>query len=191
MSLDPAIVLALATQCAPGVSAQTMLALAHAESGLDPFAIGVNGGDRPRVRARTAAEAVALARAHIAAGRDVDLGLAQINVRNLARLGLTLEAAFDPCRNLAASAQVLADGYARGVRRVGSGQAALRIALSYYNTGDAGRGLRNGYVNRVIASARSGRAQRPPPITPDAAASSAVRLRVVSTFVFSPTGATP
>ncbi len=164
MPLNPALVTALATQCAPGVAPETMLAVARAESALNPFAIGVNGATGPRPRPTNADEAAALARALIARGHDVDLGLGQINVRNLRRLGLTVEAAFDPCSNLAASARVLREGYARGRGAHGPGQAALRVAFSVYNTGDLQRGFRNGYVARVVAHA--GPAPRPAPGTP-------------------------
>lgn len=194
MSLEPALVLALAVQCAPRVAPETVLAVAHAESALDPLAIGVNDGAPVRLRPQTPAEAAGLARDLIAQGRDIDLGLGQINVRNLARLGLTLEAAFDPCQNLAASARILEEGYRRGVARVGAGQPALRIALSYYNTGDPQRGERNGYVRRVVAHAhprssrrRPGREGFPglPPARP------AVRLRAAGAFVLSPSGVAP
>ncbi len=151
--LDSQAVIDLAVQCAPGVAPATLLAVARAESGLDPLAIGVNGAGSRRPRPSTAADAVAAAKTLVASGRDIDLGLGQINVRNLARLGLSIEAAFDPCRNLAAAAEVLREGYARGRARHGPGQAALRVALSVYNTGDAERGFANGYVARVVAKA--------------------------------------
>lgn len=192
MSMDPAIVLALAAQCAPDVSAQTLLAVARAESALNPFAIGVNGGGALRSRPTSALGAAQTARDLIRQGRNVDLGLGQINVHNLKRLGLTPEAAFDPCRNLAASARVLREGYDRATATMGSGQAALHVALSYYNTGDPQRGFRNGYVARVIAHAAPGSAPPAPrsPALPSRFAD-AVRLRASAAFVISPSGATP
>lgn len=158
MPLSSAFVMALAAQCAPGVAPETMLAVVRAESALDPLAIGVNGAAGLRRRQPTNVnEATAQARELIARGYDIDLGLGQVNVRNLSRLGLTLDAAFDPCANLSAAARVLRDGYARGLAAHGPGQAALRVAFSLYNTGDLQRGFRNGYVARVLAHAR------PPP----------------------------
>lgn len=164
--LDPQVVVDLAAQCAPGVAPATLLAVARTESGLDPLAIGVNGARSRRPQPSTAAEAVAAARSLVASGRDIDLGLAQINIRNLARLGLSIEAAFDPCRNLAAAGKVLREGYARGRARHGPGQAALRVALSVYNTGHAERGFANGYVARVVAKA--GARMPPAPTAPPA-----------------------
>jgi len=201
MPLSPELVLALAAQCAPGVAPPTLLAIARAESALDPLAIGVNGPKAPRGRATSTAEAVSVASSLLKAGRDLDLGLTQINVRNLPRLGLSLEAAFDPCRSLAAGARVLQDGYARGAARHGPGQPALRVALSYYNTGHAERGFANGYVARVTAQAglRPKRPARPaasaaitaaPPKAADAFGR-AGGARLAASFVFSPSGATP
>lgn len=144
---------ALAARCAPTVAVETLLSVAKVESGFNPLAIGVNGQPAITVRAANRREAVEEASELIAAGRSVDLGLGQINSRNLDWLGLSVEAAFDPCLNLAASARVLAGGYARGAGRRRGEQPALLTALSYYNTGNPDRGFRNGYVARVTNAA--------------------------------------
>lgn len=145
--------LALAAQCAPAVAPETLLSVVRVESGFDPLAIGVNGKPRMIVKAATRTEAVSKASALIVAGRSVDLGLAQINSRNLAWLDLTVEDAFDPCRNLAAAARVLRSGYDADRASVLGEQQALRVALSRYNTGDAVRGFDNGYVAKVVSAA--------------------------------------
>ena len=151
MSLPLPQVLALAAQCAPAVAPETLLSVVQVESGFNALAIGVNGAPRVTVVARTPAEAAQKASALIAAGRSVDLGLAQINSKNLAWLGLSVEAAFDPCRNLAAAARVLQAGYEPG--DAVDVQPALLRALSRYNTGDARRGFNNGYVAKVTKAA--------------------------------------
>jgi type IV secretion system protein VirB1 len=157
--LDLTNLLALAPACAPAVAPSTLLAVAKVESGFDPFAIGVNGPAPQHLTFADASKAAQTARTLIAEGRNIDLGLSQVNVRNLGWLGLSVEAAFDPCRNLAASAQVLEAGYAKARATEGSEQAAVRVALSYYNTGTDSRGFRNGYVSRVVrAAAQLGRA---------------------------------
>ena len=152
MPIDLPDMMALAQACAPTVAASTLLAVAQAESGFEPLAIGVNGRRPGRIIAPSRAQAITLAERLIAAGGAPDLGIAQINSRNLAWLGLSVADAFDPCRNLGASARVLAAGYDRATPQPGAEQAALRTALSYYNTGDAQRGLRNGYVTKVVAA---------------------------------------
>jgi type IV secretion system protein VirB1 len=153
MPIDLPTMMNLAQACAPTVATSTLLAVAKAESGFEPLAIGVNGRHPARIVAPSKADAVATAERLVAAGGAPDLGLAQINVRNLAWLGLSVADAFDPCHNLAASARVIAAGYDRASPRPGAEQAALRIALSYYNTGDPQRGFRNGYVAKVTAAA--------------------------------------
>jgi type IV secretion system protein VirB1 len=190
MPLDPTTVLALASVCAAGVAPTTLLAVARAESGLEPLAIHVNGVGTGALHPGTQAQALALARAWVAAGRTVDLGLGQINTRTLAALGVPLEAAFDPCRNLHATAAVLTRGYRAGVSQAGPGQRALRIAFSLYNTGDARRGFANGYVARVTSapgqqfrSAPAARAAAPWDVFAVASAR--------STDILIPNGATP
>lgn len=151
--LDLVALLALAERCAPQVAPETMAAVAWTESRFDPLAIGVNRGARPAARPRSAEEAARVARRLLDRGANIDLGLAQINSANLARLGLTPETAFDPCRNLRAAATVLLEGYRPGGPSPTERQAALRVALSRYNTGHPERGFRNGYVARVERAA--------------------------------------
>lgn len=153
MSMTLAALLLLAQDCAPTVAPETLLSVVRVESGFEPLAIGVNGRARKSLRPPTRAAAVQQAAELIAGGANVDLGLGQINSGNLEWLGLTLEDAFDPCRNLAAAAKVLATNYT-GAAAGRAPQAALRAALSMYNTGDASRGVRNGYVGKVSAAAK-------------------------------------
>ena len=153
MTLSLAAAVALAAQCAPSVAPETLLSVVHVESRFDPLAIGVNGVPRVAVAPVSVDDAVTKAAALIAAGRSIDLGLAQINSKNLAWLGLSLREVFEPCTNLRAAARILQHGYGRSdAGRVGE-QAALKTALSYYNTGHPIRGITNGYVGKVTAAA--------------------------------------
>jgi type IV secretion system protein VirB1 len=155
MALSLAAALALAAQCAPTVAPETLLSVVQVESRFEPLAIGVNGLPRVTLAPASVDEAVARAGELIAAGRSVDLGLAQINSKNLQWLGLSLREVFEPCANLQAAARVLQDGYGRSDSGAVGEQAALRTTLSYYNTGHRSRGVRNGYVGKVeAASAR-------------------------------------
>ena len=141
-------------RCAPQVAPSTARALVQIESGANPWAIHVNGGRLER-QPRTRPEAIATASALRAAGWDFDAGLAQINVRNIDRLGVPLAQAFDPCTNLGLMQRILGDCFARASRYVGGGQAALRDALSCYNTGNFRDGFRRGYVGQVLDAAHN------------------------------------
>jgi type IV secretion system protein VirB1 len=153
MAITLAAALALAAQCAPAVAPETLLSVVQVESRFDPLAIGVNGAPRIVVEPTSVDDAVTRAAALIAAGRNIDLGLAQINSKNLSWLGLSLAEVFEPCTNLRAAARILQDDYGRSdAARVGE-QAALKTALSYYNTGHPARGLTNGYVAKVASAA--------------------------------------
>lgn len=149
MLAAPAL-LALAQQCAPAIHPQTILAIVKVESGGKPLAINVNGAKNPPPAANVA-EAAQHVHRYIKAGYSVDIGLGQINSRNLRWLGLTVEKAFEPCANLAAAAKVLHTNYNQ-VRDGREPQTALRMALSMYNTGSPARGFSNGYVAKVVGA---------------------------------------
>ncbi len=138
-------------QCAPNVAPQTIAAIIHVESGGNPQAIGINGLRGPRPHPKTPTEAARLARYYIARGYSVDLGLMQINSRNLPGLGETIESILEPCHNIRAGSHILSRGYAGATRRFGPGQDALKAALSAYNTGNYELGFRNGYVAKYYS----------------------------------------
>ena len=128
-----------------------MAAIIRTESGFDLLAIHDNTTGRT-LHPVNLQEAIATASALISAGHSLDLGLGQINSRvNLASRRITVAEAFDPCTNLRVSAQVLVEGYT--ACRTGDAQNCIAEALSRYNTGNAIRGIANGYVQRVQASA--------------------------------------
>ena len=143
----------LAQECAPGVAHQTLAAIVKTESAFKPLAIGINGRAKLPRHPDTKEKAVATAKWLIANGYNIDLGLGQVNSANLRKTGLTIEDAFDPCRNLAASASILRWNYEAAKRQISNDQQALNAALSMYNTGSFTRGFNNGYVRRVQASA--------------------------------------
>jgi type IV secretion system protein VirB1 len=151
MAYSATALLALASQCAPSVAPETVLAIIQTESSGEQFALNVNGGRQP-ARQANAADAATTARRYVAAGYSVDLGLGQINSRNMRWLGLTWETVFDPCTNVAALGRVLTTNY-NAVSAGRDPQTALRVALSMYNTGSQTRGFRNGYVAKVERNA--------------------------------------
>jgi type IV secretion system protein VirB1 len=142
----------LALACAPAVHGRTAHALVATESGFNPHAIGVVGGQLDR-QPRNHAEALATAEHLQTEGWNFSVGLAQINQKNFDRLGLTTASAFDPCQNLRAMQTVLTECFARAGPST-LPQTALRQALSCYYSGNAATGFRHGYVQKVVRAAR-------------------------------------
>jgi type IV secretion system protein VirB1 len=159
------MIVAALLACAMNVAPVTLDAIVRAESGGNPIAINVNHLVGPQPHAVSAADAAALTRRYIAAGYSVDIGLMQVNSRDLAALGYTIEDALDPCRSISGGAAILAADYSRAVQQFGEGQRALLAALSAYNTGDFYRGFGNGYVSRVAGIPTMSR-QTPTAATP-------------------------
>ena len=136
--------LELLMMCAPAVDPVTMAAIVKQESGGRPWVIN-NNSTKKSSFFDSMAEAVAAARAAIDNGESIDMGLAQINSKNLKNLGLTVEQVFDPCTNIAAGAKILAYGF----KETGS----LPAALSMYNTGKANSKIGDQYAQKVYGQA--------------------------------------
>jgi len=138
--------------CAANVAPVTLEAIIRVESRGNPLALFVNRYAGRQPRPATIAEATSVAENFIALGYSVDLGLLQINSRNLAGLGYTIEQALDLCTNIRGGAAILTANYAEAARGRGEGQEALKAALSAYNTGSFFRGFANGYVAKYYGS---------------------------------------
>lgn len=156
MILELSIAAQLAARCAPSVAFETLAAVIRTESSFRPFVLGVNGPGGGPIFPPSYDAAVTLATDLIERqGRSVDLGLMQVNSRNLRNLGLTVAGVLDPCINLAAGARILRDGYAAALRGEADPQQALLVTFSRYNTGHPKRGFANGYVQRVQGAAEA------------------------------------
>ena len=144
---------ALVTECAPWVAPQTMAAIVRTESQFKPFAININGKAKLERQPATKEEAVITAKWLIENKYNIDLGLGQVNSVNLAKTNLSIDDAFDPCKNLAAAATILKWNYESASKKIPDEQAALQAAISAYNTGSFTRGFNNGYVQKVVSNA--------------------------------------
>lgn len=153
--MTPATFVALAAACAPNIHPQTLHSVIKQESNYNALAIGINKADQLKSQPKTRAEAIAVANRLVSQNVNFDAGLAQINIKNLNWLSLSVEDLFDPCKNLKASSLVLSTCYKRASLQYGKGQKALRAALSCYNTGNFDRGFSNGYVGNVVAQAQT------------------------------------
>lgn len=136
---------ALLQQCAPAIAPVTMAAIVEKESGGNPLALHDNTTGKS-YRPGNIAEAARIVRGLIAQGHSVDIGLAQLNSKNLPGLGLDAQQVFDSCTNLRASQIVLL----RGWKQSGGD---LRGALAAYNTGNAGSGVGARYAASVYSKA--------------------------------------
>lgn len=145
----------LVRECAPGVAPNTMLALMRTESQFNTLALHVNADLTLRRAPQTRLEAIAWSKWLISQGYSVDLGLMQINSRNLARLQMSVADAFEPCRNMHGAAVILLEQYKRATQLHVSSEDALLAAISAYNTGNFREGFRNGYVSKVLTNAKA------------------------------------
>jgi type IV secretion system protein VirB1 len=143
----------LIQECAPNVAMNTVTAIMRPESSFQPHAINVNGQKRLARQPRSREEAVAWSKWLINQGYSVDMGLMQINSKNIQRLGIPVEHIFEPCTNINTGAKILTENYGRAVSRYGQGKTALLSAVSAYNTGNFRDGFSNGYVQKVVKAA--------------------------------------
>lgn len=131
------------------VPAEVMRHVVDVESGANPYAIGVVGGQLVR-QPKNLGEALATVHMLDAKGYNYSLGVAQVNRANLGKYGLdSYEKAFEACPNLAAGAQILAACYASSGGDWGK-------AFSCYYSGNFVTGYRDGYVQKVYDSINRG-----------------------------------
>ncbi|XUP35439.1 lytic transglycosylase domain-containing protein (plasmid) [Xanthomonas axonopodis pv. vasculorum] len=158
---------AQARQCAPSVHPATLAAVVKTESSFRPYAININGSRQLPRQPANQAEAIATAEYLLANGYNFDSGLGQINSTNVRKFGMAWTEVFEACANLKAAARVLTGCFVRASDGEPNDQAALRNALSCYNTGNFTRGHANGYVGRVERSAGTTPAAVVPALLPD------------------------
>lgn len=125
--ISSAVLLALAMQCAPQVHPDTSHDVARAESGFNPYAIGVVG-QKKGILPDNIDDALAHVARLRAKGKNYSVGLMQINQANFSRYGVTARQLFNPCTNLSVFSKIITDCYRRG--------GTLKRALSCYYSGN-------------------------------------------------------
>lgn len=139
--------------CANQMPVPVAQAIIKTESGFNPYAIGVNSNGKSVggiTQPNNHQQAVQLAYSLLQQGRNIDLGLSQINSANLKWLGLSIHQVFQPCENLKAMQKVYLDCYARAGESTSKTYGTrMQRAWSCYNTGNFRNGFFNGYVNKV------------------------------------------
>ena len=139
--------MAMVAECSPNMHPVLVQAIVKTESNYNPFAIGVNRGNRLTRQPKSFSEAVLTAKRLLSQGVNIDLGLGQINSNNLNWLNLSVEQAFTPCANLQALQRVYLTCYDKA-GNTGLGDRVQR-AFSCYNTGNFTKGFNNGYVTKA------------------------------------------
>lgn len=149
MLIDNVNIINLAKQCSPTVAPTTMLTLVKTESGKNPIAIGLNGA-KLLSQPKNESQAVAWIKYLDKNNYNFDVGLGQVNIKNIRKYKLQPEQLLNPCLNLKISGEILTKNYIAAKKNTKDPQHALRKALSAYNTGNQYSGFNNGYVGRVL-----------------------------------------
>jgi len=133
----------LARQCAPDIHPVTLRAIVRTESDFNPYAIGVVGHGLHH-QPTTKEQAIAAAKFLEKNGSDFSVGICQVNKKNLDKLNLNYETAFDACSNLRGCASILRSCYRSARARFDDGD-ALDAAISCFYSGN----FRGGFVREA------------------------------------------
>lgn len=163
---------ALAQQCAPTVSQNTIAAIVQVESGFNPYAIGVVGGSLKK-QPSTKEEALKAVNQLLLENKNFSVGIAQINRYNLDAYNITYEQAFDACKSLNIGAKILENCYTKAKAKFPNDneQNALKRAFSCYYSGNFLRGFKPdkkgdlSYVDKIINASIKQKTQKT--IVPD------------------------
>ncbi len=137
-------------KCSYKVSIQTMRAIIKTESDYNPLAINLNGGFKLKHQPQNYLQAINWVNYLEYHHYNIDIGLAQVNIKNAHKFGFKARDMLDACTNIKLASVLLHDSYVRVYNPHEDKQVSLYKALSEYNTGNYYAGIRNGYVNKII-----------------------------------------
>lgn len=104
--MDPTAFVALVEQCAPGVAVEPLIAIVRQASSFEPLLITIEERKAIPIQASSREEAIQLTTEATAAGQKVRIGLAQLGDQDMKQARLTVSAAFDACKHVAAVNQL-------------------------------------------------------------------------------------
>ncbi len=91
-----------------GINIHLLKAIAKVESGMHPYAVNINlKGRNKSFYIKNKKVASAFISYLEKKGYDFDVGISQINIRNIRRFGLSPVELLDPCKNIEISARIL------------------------------------------------------------------------------------
>ncbi|MFM2084792.1 MAG: hypothetical protein RLY95_1610 [Pseudomonadota bacterium] len=135
----------LVLTCAPLIHPVTMHAVVQHESGGNYLALHDNTTGQT-YKPASLSEGKTVANQLVAQGHSVDIGFAQINSKNLPKLGVSVDQVMDPCTNLWAAQTILLSAWRQS-------QGNLPQMLSIYNTGRSNSVVGMRYAASVYARA--------------------------------------
>ena len=141
-------------QCVPQMIQPYMSAIVKVESKGNPLALGLNHGYKLAFQPTSEKQARKWIRALEQNHYNFDIGLAQVNITNVAKYGYSSIDLLDPCTNLKVASNILIHNYKEALTHSKLSHTAMQQAISAYNTGNFSSGFINGYVHKVYAVTR-------------------------------------
>ncbi|MFN8770210.1 MAG: lytic transglycosylase domain-containing protein [Neisseriaceae bacterium] len=141
-------------KCSYQVAPSTMYAIVKTESHGNPLAININGKVKLKYQPHTFKQAVKWVDYLELHGYNIDIGIAQVNIKNAHRFGFKAHDMLKPCHNLMVASVILRNNYIGALSNSTTQKEALQKAISAYNTGNYRSGFNNGYVAKVVLNAR-------------------------------------
>jgi type IV secretion system protein VirB1 len=135
-------------QCVSPSHRTVMMAIVKVESGGKPLVIGLNKGYRLQTQPQNESQAKAWVDYLEKNNYNFDVGIGQVNIKNIHRYGYKASDFLDPCLNLKVASDIFDKSHQYALARDNS-QNALQKAISAYNTGNFSSGFANGYVAKV------------------------------------------
>lgn len=135
-------------QCVSNSHKTVMMAIVKVESGGKPLVIGLNKGYRLQTQPQNESQAKAWVDYLEKNNYNFDVGIGQVNIKNIHRYGYKASDLLDPCLNLKIASDIF-DKSHQSALAIDNSPNALQKAISAYNTGNFSSGFANGYVAKV------------------------------------------
>lgn len=142
----------LIQHCVPHIAQASMMSIVKVESRGNPLALGLNKGYKLQFQPQTKAQAHKWVEYLDKHNYNFDIGLAQVNIKNINKSGFSATDVLDPCTNLKLGSSILIKNYTNALVYSKSSSEAWQKAISAYNTGNFHSGFTNGYVSRVYVN---------------------------------------
>lgn len=141
----------LINQCVMPQHQVVMTAIVKVESGGKPLVIGLNKGYRLQSQPKDETQAKAWVNYLEQNDYNFDVGISQVNIKNIHSYGYKAVDFLDPCLNLKIATDIFDKNHKAALATSNSAN-ALQRAISAYNTGNFNSGFKNGYVSKVSSN---------------------------------------